>query len=201
MRRRSILFLGILFLVIGFATVTTTLVISSKAMVSVNKEEFDVYFSKYSSGHANTCRPSLPYAAAPGYHTQHPSIANILLPSIRAWPHGFFLPHPFPLPNQKRILRSILLQYRFLQLLSPGINHPALCLLRHLQGVPKPNPPFQKQPERCLHRMHPCLHGNKRTLWHGFQLVRRHERPPHHLQTPRGFLSLAYRPGEHCLIP
>ncbi len=46
MRRRSILFLGILFLVIGFATVTTTLVISSKAMVSVNKEEFDVYFSK-----------------------------------------------------------------------------------------------------------------------------------------------------------
>ena len=46
MRRRSILFLGILFLVIGFATVTTTLVISSKAMVSANKEEFDVYFSK-----------------------------------------------------------------------------------------------------------------------------------------------------------
>ena len=45
MKRRSVLLLGMLFLVVGFAAVTSTLVINGNARIASNDDDFDVYFS------------------------------------------------------------------------------------------------------------------------------------------------------------
>ncbi len=45
MKRRSVLLLGMLFLMVGFAAVTSTLVINGNARIASNDDDFDVYFS------------------------------------------------------------------------------------------------------------------------------------------------------------
>ena len=60
------------------------------------------------------------------------------------------------------------------------------------------NAPIQKQAQFCLHGMRPRFHDHKAALGDGFQFVRRHEWPLHHLQTLAGtVLTSADRAGQY----
>ena len=46
MKKRSAIIVAIVFMMIGFAAVSTSLIINSNIKVSKNETDFDVYFSK-----------------------------------------------------------------------------------------------------------------------------------------------------------
>ena len=45
MKKRNLIFIGILLLAIGFATLTTTLIINGKMTIAENEADFKIYFS------------------------------------------------------------------------------------------------------------------------------------------------------------
>ena len=67
------------------------------------------------------------------------------------------------------------------------------------------NAPVQKQAQLCLHRMRPRFHDHKAALGDGFQFVRRHEGPLHHLQALAWIILASadragqYRAAAQCL--
>ena len=62
----------------------------------------------------------------------------------------------------------------------------------------KGNAPVEKQAQFCLHGMRPRFHDHKAALGDGFQFVRHHEGPLHHLQTLAGIvLTSADRAGQY----
>lgn len=80
-----------------------------------------------------------------------------------------------------------------LQIPSAGVGDLPLGTLRNLIGLPEPDAPVQEQPQLHPHGMHAGFHYDEAAFRHGFELVRRHEGPLHHLE---GLAGIVFPPAD-----